>query len=95
MWYCFFYPLGVQKKNKLIQEEVPLPDTAPNGTAVERGRCFNGVDVLVGIRSVGICGSDVHYWTHGRIGPFVVREPMILGHESAGVVLKVGKLMLL
>lgn len=82
MWYCFFYPLGVQKKNKLIQEEVPLPDTAPN-------------DVLVGIRSVGICGSDVHYWTHGRIGPFVVREPMILGHESAGVVLKVGKLMLL
>uniref|UniRef100_A0A1I8F1Z9 Sorbitol dehydrogenase n=1 Tax=Macrostomum lignano TaxID=282301 RepID=A0A1I8F1Z9_9PLAT len=40
--------------------------------------------------SVGICGSDVHYWTHGAIGDFVVRQPMVLGHESAGVVTEVG-----
>ena len=40
--------------------------------------------------SVGICGSDVHYWTHGAIGDFVVKAPMILGHEAAGVVAKVG-----
>ena len=40
--------------------------------------------------SVGICGSDVHYWTHGAIGDFVVNAPMILGHEAAGVVAKVG-----
>ncbi len=47
-------------------------------------------DVRVDIRAVGICGSDVHYYLHGRIGPFVVREPMILGHEAAGVVTEVG-----
>jgi len=47
-------------------------------------------DVRVGIRSVGVCGSDVHYYRHGAIGPFVVREPMILGHECAGVVLERG-----
>lgn len=42
-------------------------------------------------RTVGICGSDVHYYTHGRIGRYVVEEPMILGHEAAGVVLEVGE----
>src|SRR5690606_30407462 len=36
------------------------------------------------------CGSDVHYYTHGAIGPFVVREPMILGHEAAGIIEEVG-----
>lgn len=41
--------------------------------------------------SVGICGSDVHYLTHGRIGHFILEKPMIIGHESAGVVAKVGK----
>lgn len=39
----------------------------------------------------GICGSDVHYWQHGGIGSFVVKEPMVLGHESAGVVAQVGE----
>ena len=39
---------------------------------------------------VGVCGSDVHYYTHGRIGPFVVEAPMVLGHEAAGVVTEVG-----
>lgn len=47
-------------------------------------------DVRVSIRTVGICGSDVHYYQHGAIGPFVVRAPMILGHEAAGVVTEVG-----
>ncbi|KAI0014844.1 GroES-like protein [Xylariomycetidae sp. FL0641] len=47
-------------------------------------------DVLVGINYTGICGSDVHYWEHGAIGHFVVREPMVLGHESAGTVVEVG-----
>ncbi|KAA8996134.1 NAD(P)-dependent alcohol dehydrogenase [Affinibrenneria salicis] len=48
-------------------------------------------DVQIKIHSVGICGSDVHYYQHGRIGPFVVNAPMVLGHEAAGVVLAVGK----
>ena len=47
-------------------------------------------DVRIALRTVGVCGSDVHYYTHGAIGPFVVREPMILGHEAAGVVLETG-----
>lgn len=47
-------------------------------------------DVRVAIHTVGICGSDVHYYRHGRIGPFVVREPMVLGHEAAGTVVEVG-----
>lgn len=42
------------------------------------------------MQHVGICGSDVHYWQHGAIGDFVVRAPMILGHEAAGVVSKLG-----
>lgn len=46
--------------------------------------------VQVSMRSVGICGSDCHYWTHGRIGNYIVRAPMVLGHEGAGVVTAVG-----
>ncbi|WP_162869708.1 alcohol dehydrogenase catalytic domain-containing protein, partial [Klebsiella pneumoniae] len=48
-------------------------------------------DVQIKIHSVGICGSDVHYYQHGRIGPFVVNAPMVLGHEASGVVLATGK----
>src|SRR3712207_9084496 len=47
-------------------------------------------DVRIALRTVGVCGSDVHYYTHGAIGPFVVKEPMILGHEAAGQVVEVG-----
>jgi L-iditol 2-dehydrogenase len=47
-------------------------------------------EVLVQVRSVGVCGSDVHYYRDGRIGEFVVREPLILGHEVSGVVVEVG-----
>lgn len=46
--------------------------------------------MLVNIKFTGICGSDVHYWKHGAIGNFVVREPMVLGHESSGIVVAVG-----
>ncbi len=47
-------------------------------------------DVRIAIHTVGICGSDVHYYTHGAIGQFVVKEPMVLGHEAAGTVTEVG-----
>lgn len=47
-------------------------------------------DVRIKVRYVGICGSDVEYFRHGRIGPFVVEEPMVLGHEASGVVAEVG-----
>ncbi|UCH32950.1 MAG: NAD(P)-dependent alcohol dehydrogenase [Armatimonadota bacterium] len=45
---------------------------------------------LVRIRAVGVCGSDVHFYERGRIGPYVVADPVILGHESAGEVVAVG-----
>ena len=48
-------------------------------------------DVKIKPASVGICGSDVHYYLEGNIGDFVVREPMILGHEASGVVTEVGE----
>jgi len=47
---------------------------------------FGPHDVRIRIHSVGVCGSDVHYYLHGAIGPFVVRAPLVLGHEAAGVV---------
>ncbi len=47
-------------------------------------------EVQVKIGSVGVCGSDVHYYEHGRIGPYVVTSPLALGHEAGGVVTAVG-----
>ncbi|KAG0709736.1 chaperonin 10-like protein [Suillus ampliporus] len=47
-------------------------------------------EVLVEVKKNGICGSDVHFFVHGRVGNFVVEKPMVLGHEAAGVVSKVG-----
>ncbi|XP_068910992.1 sorbitol dehydrogenase-like isoform X4 [Tenebrio molitor] len=47
--------------------------------------------VLLRMESIGICGSDVHYLVEGRIGPFVVEKPMVIGHEASGTVVQVGK----
>lgn len=48
-------------------------------------------EVLLSMHSVGICGSDVHYLKHGRIGDFIVKDPMVLGHEASGTVLELGE----
>ena len=61
----------------VVVEERPVPAPAPG-------------EVLVRIGSVGVCGSDVHYYRHGRIGDFVVRSPLVLGHEAGGVIAAVG-----
>ena len=47
-------------------------------------------EVLVRIASVGVCGSDVHYYEHGRIGRYVVEQPLVLGHEAGGAVAGLG-----
>lgn len=47
--------------------------------------------VRVGFRAGGICGSDMHYFRHARTGDFVLTEPLVLGHELAGVVEAVGE----
>lgn len=58
-------------------EDVPVPEVSP-----ER-------DVLIRIRSVGVCGSDVHFFERGIIGKYPLREPTIMGHEAAGEVVEV------
>ncbi|MBL8117488.1 MAG: NAD(P)-dependent alcohol dehydrogenase [Anaerolineae bacterium] len=70
--------LVLERKLELSIRELPLPDV------------LGPHDVRIAINTVGVCGSDVHYYQHGAIGPFVVREPMILGHEASGQVLEVG-----
>lgn len=47
-------------------------------------------EVLVQMEAVGICGSDLHYYSHGRIGDFIVEYPFILGHECAGTIVEKG-----
>ncbi|XP_032870885.1 sorbitol dehydrogenase-like isoform X2 [Amblyraja radiata] len=47
-------------------------------------------EVLLKMHSVGICGSDVHFWQNGGIGDFILRKPMVLGHEASGTVFKLG-----
>lgn len=69
----------LQEKGRIQIEDIPRP-----------GRPGPG-EVLIHMHTVGICGSDVHYYTHGRIGQFVVEAPMVLGHEGSGTVLAVGE----
>jgi L-iditol 2-dehydrogenase len=47
-------------------------------------------EVLVRVASVGVCGSDIHYFEHGRIGRFTVDAPLVLGHEASGEVVGLG-----
>ncbi|KAI9665705.1 MAG: hypothetical protein M1821_003639 [Bathelium mastoideum] len=47
-------------------------------------------ELQVAVRATGLCGSDLHYYNHYRNGDIIVREPMCLGHESAGIVTAVG-----
>jgi D-xylulose reductase len=70
--------LVLERIKQLCMREIDLPlDVGPT-------------DVKIKLDTVGVCGSDVHYYTHGRIGPFVVNAPMVLGHEAAGIVVEVG-----
>ena len=70
--------LVLEKTDQITLRDIDIPET------------LGPRDVRIAIRNVGICGSDVHYYEHGAIGPFVVREPMVLGHEAAGVVVETG-----
>ena len=46
--------------------------------------------VLIKVSSVGVCGSDVHFFNEGSLGDWVVRDPLVLGHESGGTIVAVG-----
>jgi L-idonate 5-dehydrogenase len=47
-------------------------------------------EVRIRVRAGGICGSDLHYYFHGRVGDFVIREPLVPGHEFSGEVAETG-----
>ena len=70
--------LVLEKKLQLSLRDIDLPkEVHPH-------------DVKIKMHTVGICGSDVHYYTHGKIGPFIVNKPMVLGHEGSGTIIEVG-----
>ena len=59
-------------------EEVPLPEPKEG-------------QVLVKMKSVGVCGSDVHFYEWGRLGDWTVTSPLVLGHECSGEIVEVGE----
>lgn len=58
-------------------EDRPMPTPQPR-------------EVVVQLKAVGVCGSDMHYYEHGRIGPYICTAPLILGHEAAGIIVAAG-----
>lgn len=68
----------MQGTNNMVWKDVPMPKV-------------NKDDVLIKIKTVGICGSDLHYYQHGKIGDFVVEGDFILGHEASGEVVELGE----
>jgi len=75
-------------------EDVKIEDVSSSHSLVTNAQRpvpeISGDQVLVQICKTGICGSDVHYLQHGKIGNFVLEQPMCLGHESSGIVAKLG-----
>ncbi|MET9829899.1 L-idonate 5-dehydrogenase [Streptomyces sp. NPDC006385] len=68
----------IHGQGDLRVEEVPVPEPGPG-------------QALVAVRYGGVCGSDLHYWRHGGVGDFRLREPMVLGHEVVGTVVSYGE----
>ncbi|MFE6620942.1 L-idonate 5-dehydrogenase [Streptomyces sp. NPDC057740] len=67
----------IHGQGDLRVEELPVPVPGPG-------------QALVAVRYGGVCGSDLHYWRHGGVGDFRLREPMLLGHEVVGTVVAYG-----
>jgi len=67
----------IHGQGDLRVQELPVPEPGPG-------------QALVAVRYGGVCGSDLHYWRHGGVGDFRLREPMLLGHEVVGTVVSYG-----
>ena len=67
----------IHGQDDLRVEELPVPEPGPG-------------QALVAVRYGGVCGSDLHYWKHGGVGDFRLKEPMLLGHEVVGTVVAYG-----
>ncbi len=70
--------LVLERKGVLSLRDIDLPST------------LGPDDVRIRLHTVGVCGSDVHYYTHGGIGAYIVKSPMVLGHEAAGTIVEIG-----
>ncbi len=70
--------LVLERKGELALRDIDLPDRIGDD------------DLKIELHTVGVCGSDVHYYTHGAIGDYILREPMVLGHEGSGTVVELG-----
>jgi L-iditol 2-dehydrogenase len=70
-------PLIPRRSTHIIQESRDIPSPLEN-------------EVQIRISSTGLCGSDLHYYSHFRNGDILVKEPLSLGHESSGVVTSIG-----
>ncbi|MDA3957372.1 NAD(P)-dependent alcohol dehydrogenase [Oceanispirochaeta sp.] len=71
--------LVLEKKMKLVIQDLEIYQ-----------KCDSD-EVRIAIKNVGICGSDVHYYQYGGIGAYIVKEPMVLGHEASGVIVETGR----
>jgi L-iditol 2-dehydrogenase len=67
----------LMREREVAVQSSSVPDPGPH-------------QVLIEVAAVGICGSDVHYYEHGRIADFVVRAPLVLGHEASGTIRALG-----
>ncbi|MCD9877590.1 L-idonate 5-dehydrogenase [Streptomyces guryensis] len=67
----------IHGQDDLRVEELPVPAPGPG-------------QALVAVHYGGVCGSDLHYWGHGGVGDFRLKEPMLLGHEVVGTVIAYG-----
>jgi len=70
--------LVLERTRELALRDIDLPQAVGPG------------DVRIKVHTVGVCGSDVHYYVHGGIGPFRVDAPMVLGHEASGTIVETG-----
>ncbi|KAG2421018.1 L-arabitol dehydrogenase [Aspergillus terreus] len=78
--------IGVYTNTK---HDLWVAESKPSVEEIKSGQGLKAGEVTVEVRSTGICGSDVHFWHDGCIGPMIVTGDHILGHESAGRVLAV------
>ncbi|GAA3779041.1 L-idonate 5-dehydrogenase [Streptomyces coacervatus] len=67
----------IHGQDDLRVDELPVPEPGPG-------------EALIAVRYGGVCGSDLHYWRHGGVGDFRLKEPMLLGHEVVGTVVSYG-----
>ena len=75
--FVYLRACRLQGPRTLRLDEVPKPSPGPG-------------QVLVRVEAVGICGSDLHYYRDARIGDTLAAEPLVLGHEFAGIVEELG-----